>query len=268
MKNISRLLLSALIATGAASCQKVIDVKLNDADQRYVIEGEVHDGPGPYSVALTRTRNFSEDNSFEQVSGARVIIADITSGLTDTLIEAAPGRYLTHTLAGLTGHTYKLSVSIAGQSFEAVSAMPAQAVDLDTVYVKKPEFGTNVFVTPEFTDPRGTGNFYRLRQWIKDTLIDGSRIRSDETTDGQTYRSQLFYDAGEDSGNPVIRRGDSVRVELQCINEQVYDYFRTLRDVTGENSATPANPLSNIRGGALGVFNTCTKRVKRAIADY
>ena len=68
-------------------------------------------------------------------------------------------------------------------------------------------------------------------------------MRSDDATDGQTYTFQLYYDTGDDAGNPKIHNGDSISAELQCINRGVYDYYRTLRDVTGaSNTATPANP--------------------------
>jgi hypothetical protein len=269
MKSIYQLLLVAALFASTTSCQKVINVSLNSAAQKYVIEGEINDGPGPYTISITRTRPFSEDNTFERISGAQVTIADLTAGTVDSLKSDGPGNYRTSMLTGVPGHAYKLSVMVSGQAYEALSTMPSQAVGIDTLYVKRSDFGgDSYFATPEFTDPVGKGNYYRLRQWVKDTLIDGSRLRSDDATDGQTYRSPLYYDNGKDSGNPKILNGDSIKVELQCLNRQVYDYYRTLRDVTGQNSATPANPLTNVTGGALGIFNTCTSRKRAAVAVY
>jgi hypothetical protein len=267
MNGIFRLIMAILVITGPASCQKVIDVKLNSADQRYVIDAEIHDGPGPYSVVISKTRAFTENNAFDQVSGAQVIVTDMTAGVSDTLREAVAGRYQTSTLAGAPGHAYRLSVTAGGQIFTASATMPAQAVEIDSLYVRESDFGgDNLFMIAQYRDPVGTGNYYRSRQWVTDTAVKGSRVRSDYATDGQVYRSQLTYESGEDSGNPRIDLGDKIEVELQCITKEVFDYYRTLRDVTGENSATPANPLSNIAGGALGVFNVCTSRKKSGIA--
>ena len=269
MNAIFRLMSAAMLIVGAASCQKVIDVNLNSSAQKFVIEGEVTDGPGPYSIHITRTRDFSEDNNFDRVSGALVRITDETIGLTDTLRESTPGTYTTSVLAGVPGHTYALAVQAEGQAFTANSTMPAIAVKLDTIYVQRNEFGGDfVFIIPKFTDPVGVGQYYRLRQWVNDTMIDGSRLRSDDESDGRTYDTPLFYNADEESGNPRIRPGSAIAVELQSINRQAYDYYRTLRDATGENSATPANPISNIKGGALGVFNTCTSNKRTGIAVY
>jgi hypothetical protein len=268
MNRIVQLLLIAALASLGA-CQKVIDVKLNSTGQRYVIVGSIDDGPGPHSITVSRTKDFSGTNDFDSVSGALVLLTDLTTSATDTLYEAVAGCYRTSTTIGIPGHSYKLFVSIGGQQFSAVSAMPARAVDIDSLYVRKSEFGGDFyFATPVFTDPVGKGQYYKLRQWINDTAIAEYSLRSDEFRDGQTYTNSLFYNSDEDSGNPKIKDGDSIRVELQGIDAQVYDYYRTLRDVTGENSATPANPQSNITGGALGIFNACTSRQKRVKASF
>jgi hypothetical protein len=269
MNRIYRLFAFAIVITGSASCQKVIDVKLNSAAQRYVIEGEVNDGPGPYTVTISRTRDFAENNNFEQIGGGLVVITDVTANISDTLRESNPGTYRTSRLAGVLGHSYRLSVLVGGQSFTANSVMPAKAVDIDSLYIRPSALGgDNIFMVAQYLDPVGTGNYYRARQWINDTAVKGSRIRSDYATDGILYRGQMMYDASEESGNPKVKIGDKIEVELQCINEEVYEYYRTLTDVTGENSATPANPLSNITGGALGIFNTCTSRRRTSIAAY
>jgi hypothetical protein len=53
---------------------------------------------------------------------------------------------------------------------------------------------------------------------------------------------------------------------MNCVDKNVYDYFFTLSGVTGNNgfqTATPANPVSNISNGALGYFSAhTTQRVK------
>ena len=269
MKRIYRLVAIAIVITGASSCQKVIDVKLNSADQRYVIDAEVNDGPGPYTVNISRTKSFAENNTFDRISGGQVIITDVTSNISDTLREASPGVYQTSLLAGVPGHSYRLSVSVGGQIFTANAAMPATAVAIDSLYVRPSAFGgDNIFMIAQYKDPIGIGNYYRARQWVNDTAVQGSRVRSDYATDGIVYRSQMIYETGEESGNPKIKIGDRIEAELQCVNKEVFDYYRTLLDVTGENSATPANPLSNITGGALGIFNTCTRSRKATIAAY
>ncbi|MBW7892063.1 MAG: DUF4249 family protein, partial [Chitinophagaceae bacterium] len=54
-----------------------------------------------------------------------------------------------------------------------------------------------------------------------------------------------------------IKSGDLVKVEMQSISSTVYDYWYSLIQGASGNSssASPANPISNIEGGALGYFS-------------
>ncbi len=64
-----------------------------------------------------------------------------------------------------------------------------------------------------------------------------------------------------------VRSKDTVMVEMRCIDKAVYDYFYSLDQIssTNGNSATPANPVSNILGGALGYFSAHTVRKVAAV---
>src|ERR1700722_4665701 len=50
-----------------ASCQKVINIDLNSASPAMIIVGNVNDQPGPYTVTLSQTVNFSQPNTFPAV---------------------------------------------------------------------------------------------------------------------------------------------------------------------------------------------------------
>jgi hypothetical protein len=54
---------------------------------------------------------------------------------------------------------------------------------------------------------------------------------------------------------------------MRCIDKGAYDYFYSLDQITSTNgnSATPANPVSNISGGALGYFSAHTVRKATAV---
>jgi len=77
------------------SCKKIVTLKLNTAPAQIVIEGEITDQPGPYTVSISQTVGFYEDNTFPPVSGASVTISDNTNGITDSLTEVVPGRVFT-----------------------------------------------------------------------------------------------------------------------------------------------------------------------------
>ena len=92
------------------SCKKTVVLNLNTAPAQIVIQGEVTDSAGPYTISINQTVGFYADNTFPAVSGAIVKISD-NNGVTDSLTETTPGVYATHILQGVPGNTYTLSVT-------------------------------------------------------------------------------------------------------------------------------------------------------------
>ncbi len=239
---------------GMASCQKVIDLNLGDSSPQVVIEGQITDSLQPWSVQLSKSVLFTDNNQIVPVSGAKVWIKDATAGSTDTLSEVAPGIYLNRVLqAGMPGHRYELTVQTPQDgNFTSVSTMPVK-VPFDSLYLETATIfgrrGGQLY--PVYTDPAGIANFYRFQIFIRGKR-EGSNTRDDRFSDGKV------------NGQPVglriddsIKAGEVVTLEMQCIDASVFKYFSTLRQSDG-NSAAPANPISNITGGALGYFSAFT----------
>ncbi|QNK63696.1 DUF4249 domain-containing protein [Pedobacter sp. PAMC26386] len=241
-----------------SACEKVIDVKLDGSATQIVIEGQVTANRGPYRVSIKESKNFEDDNNFPGRNDAVVEIKDLTSGFAETLSNKNSGVYETSAMQGVGGHTYQLTVKLSGKTYTATSTIPLKMVKVDKLYAKRFELDANkIFMVPEYTDPVGKGNYYRIRQWVNNVIIKGSFVRNDDATDGRTYDNQLYYETDAKYGNPLINNGDLMTVELQCIDKGTYDYFRTLNATIDQNTDTPSNPLTNISGGALGVFNAC-----------
>lgn len=247
------------------SCQKVIDVDLNSSDPQYIIEGNINDGPSPYSVKLSRSANFSSGNSFPAVNGAVVTVRDETDQLTDTLIEATPGLYQTSRITGRPGHAYSLYIKTGDRTFTARSVMPMPVV-LDTIEIQKSVFGgDDLYPVPVYRDPTGQGNRYRISASVNSRAIKDYDVRSDEITDGQVARFPFYYDTDDESGNPRITAGDSVTISLLTIDSAVYEFYRTLADTRDQEAAALSNPLSNIKGGAMGYFSAGAIRRKSVL---
>jgi len=63
-----------------------------------------------------------------------------------------------------------------------------------------------------------------------------------------------------------LEAGDEVTIWLESVDKYVYEYFRT-ESSEGWQSASPANPTSNISNGALGYFNACSVRTISIIVE-
>ena len=252
------------------SCEKVIDIDLNQSNPRFVIEGNLSNVTGESKVKISKTLNFDETTAFPAISGALVTITDNLLNQIDTLTETSAGIYFKAGLAGIEGHTYTMMVNIGNQIFTAVSTMPF-SVNLDSLVQENlagsgtgggpggsggpgnpggdHDYETIIQITPHYTDPVNSENFYQFEVTRNDTLVDDVFIRNDVGFNGSSSHLPLRVKAD---------KGDVVTIDLQSIDKTVYNYFFGLNENINQSSATPANPASNINNGALGYFKAHT----------
>ncbi len=256
MKKILMLVISAITLT---SCEKEIELDLNSANAKYVIEGEVPQNDVA-TVKITKTVNFSETNNFPAVKSAVVTISDET-GVSEQLIETSAGIYKTQKMKGAEGKTYSLTIKAEGNTFTAKSTMP-KAVKLTGLKTSLSSFAPpgaasadNYTVFPQFIDPTELGNSYRFIQSRNGELDKSILIANDNIGNGQPNSRPIF------SQNFDIKLGDNLTVEMRCIDVPAYDYFYSLTSIQGNGpggGTTPTNPVSNISDGALGYFSAFT----------
>lgn len=252
-------------ATLVCACQKTVTLPLNTAPSQVVIQGEVTNQPGPYTVLINKTVGFYADNTFPSVSGASVKISD--GVITDSLTETSPGVYTTHTLQGRSGATYTLTVGLGDSTYTASSTMPAP-VTLDSVtFDNSGRFRKNQ-ITPQanYQDPPNVKNYYQFIMYINGTQFTKDIYAFDDRlTDGKYIVQNLRMDSS------YLNVGDQLRVDMYCVDVNVFNYFNQLSQSNGtgafNTAASPANPSSNISNGAYGVFSAHTVSSKTAIVN-
>lgn len=262
MKQVLKICLVALLFT---SCEKEISVDLNSSDPQIIIEGNITDEKGPYTVKISSSVNFSEPNAYPPVRGAVVTITDNT-GFTETLDEKKPGQYQTVSLAGVVGRTYKLNVAINGKVYTAESTMPSK-VKLDTVTFNEARLPGQVLYlpVPVFTDPIEKGNQYRFLLTVNGKEDKTYYVNNDNVNNGVVNKAPIR------SADADIKLGDSVELEFRCIDQPTYLYFFTLSQIAGGGpggGTTPSNPPNNIKGNkALGYFSAHTVQRSKLLAQ-
>lgn len=251
--HIALLLITFLIVPG---CQKVINVDLNQATPRIVIEGLINDRRGPYSVSISKSGSYFNQPALPSVSGASVIITDNT-GQNDTLKEVGAGIYITLKTRGLPGNTYTLRVNSDNVEYTGTTTMPSH-VNIDSLTLVKrdsprfdfggnPRNDTHIDIHCSFKDPEEK-NFYRIKVFKNDSInTENYRLYDDQYTNGSETELRVAN----------ATAGDTFRIELLSIDKQTYGYYRTLEDLLFTNpffGSTPANPNNNLNNGALGYF--------------
>ena len=267
MKNrfILRCLTAATAVLFSVSCQKVITLDLKESAPRLTIEGNLADDGQPCTVLVSRSVNYTDTNVFPAVSGAIITLSDNAGGLETLRETSTPGQYRGSTVLGQSGRRYMLRVETGGETYVAASTLPAPVVPLAGIKAQKSVFGTNIQLVPVYLDPAGTRNYYLFRQYRNGRRNKSLFLQNDEFTDGKANARALGQGGGggnSDDADKLIA-GDSARVEMQNVDADVYEYFRTLNLTLqggGMATASPANPKSNFTGNVLGYFSAHSVR--------
>lgn len=267
MRNSITYLILFICLTFLCACEKAIDLGLADTTPQYVIEGVVTNEAGGCKVLVSQTKNFTDDNTFNGLSGAQVNITN--NGNTYPLAPTATGVYQNSTFTGIPGQSYQLSVSINGKVFTGSCTMPQQ-VALDSIYLVKDNVSNNKdgsirkYITVKYQDPAAVKNYYRFVQYIDNRKEKTVFVDDDEFTNGQEINNQLRTNNSNDDPARDIRPGNQVTIEMLNIDATIYKYWFSLNASAGGdgNNAAPANPMSNIQGGALGYFSAHTIQKK------
>ena len=258
MKNIFKTLLvpfAAVIINSA--CTEKIDLKLKNSEPQVVIEGRVNDRPGPYYVAITKSRLYTENNNFSGIAGAQVIISD-DAGNIDTLVPGfIAGLYQTNFIQGVVGRTYKLSATVEGTTYVSLCKMNAP-VDIDTItLVTETGFDgkQEIEAKMQIHDPAGVTNYYHVF-----SVRDGYHAEHrDRLWDGKIREFNIPH--------KDLVSGDTLEAELWSVSQQVYTFFDQI-DQNQNNfgaPAAPANPDVVFTPAALGYFSAHSIKSKTVI---
>ncbi|ACU04756.1 MULTISPECIES: DUF4249 domain-containing protein [Pedobacter] len=243
-----------------SSCEKVIDLKLDNAEPVVVIDGGLSDQNENQVIKVSKTYNFTEPNKFNGVTGAKVVLTR-PNGSTINYNEIAPGIYQSAKFRGVTGVRYALDVTIDGKIYSAASTMPGKVM-LDSLSFRQFNFfgKINTYVAVNYQDPVEVQNQYRYILKVKGKVED-DMVSEDRFNNGNSVSDVIFYKLDD------LVSGDSLHVEFQCIDRNVYRYFYSLGQNAGNGGppVSPANPVSNFNNGALGVFNAYTSSKRTAV---
>jgi hypothetical protein len=252
-----------------ASCTKVIDLKLGNDTGKLVIEGNITNTAGSQVIKLSTNVPFSNTNTYPPVSGATVSVSD-QAGNSYPFTEGPSGTYSNSLLTGIPGNTYTMTVVTGSKTYTATSVMPA-LVSLDSLTSKNEVVQTNdhkKVVTVYYQDPAGIANQYNFVVYVNKVQANDTYAFNDQFNDGRYVSIDLRENTASSSVDKGIYAGDTVTVEMQCIDKPVYTYWETLmqQETNGPGGGvSPADPPTNISPVTLGYFSAHTTQSKTIV---
>lgn len=258
------------------SCTEKINVELPNADKKIVIEGSIENGRNA-EVIITRTIPLfssvtTTPNDF-YVLDANVYVSDGT--ITETLnlaIDSASSLgviYKGNMITGIPGRTYFLTVEHDGKSYTSVTTIPTP-VPLDSVWwMPQPPRDTLGFANARISEPAGLGHNYRWyakrpsdRRYLApygatwdDKYVDGVSFDFAYTKGYDPTDSENTYQ--NDSARGYYTQSDTIYIKFCTINKEAKEFYTTFETALSNNGnpfASPVTIMSNISGGALGVW--------------
>lgn len=245
---------------GFTSCEKVINVSINNVNKKYVVEGSISDNTNSCRVNLSQTIDITDSNKYNGISGATITVSE--DNQTPVKLTDTGGGIYRANMSGKPGHRYTLNIAVNGNIFTATSVMPLK-VNFDSLYVTERVFLGKLrkMATVEFKDLVGSGNAYRFTQYIDGVKQNTIFTFDDSFIEGRQVIYELLIFGDE---NYTLKTDDQLRVEMRCIDQPNYKFWYSLtQSALGQSqSASPANPVSNIQGGAIGYFSANTFEAK------
>jgi hypothetical protein len=232
------------------SCEKVILIDLNEADQKIVVDAIVSNDSIQNYVILSKSGGFYQSNDFEAITGANVTITD-DNGAPFVMSETASGYYTNPNLIGQLKTTYNLEVITENQTITGSTYIP-DTTHLDSLsyFLNSSGFGDpEWFVLMHWSDEGAEENFYRFKTTINGDKENRITLLDDLLINGIETQYPLF--------DVEVKDYDILEVEFIEIDKGTYNYLKVLGEIaSGENasSAAPGNPASNLAGNALGFF--------------
>lgn len=255
------MLIMSLMLIG--SCTEIIQIDINNSQPQVVVEANI--GLGETArVTLTQSVNFYTTDEYPPIKDATVTLTD-NEGTTETLTQTTPGLYVSVQMKGTIGKTYNLHIA-SGQKIITSSCKIPDYVPVDTFRVVNsiypgggppvlPNQAANFYeVYVSYTDPADEKNYYRIILSVNGIVSNNNYIYDDRLTNGNQVENLLVV------YNPELKPGDSIQVEVQCIDKSVYEYFKSMGNSSmgPGNSSSPSNPYTNLNGAILGFFSAHT----------
>jgi len=253
LKSLGIFLLSLLFL----SCEKVIDVDLEESEPQLEIEAVLKEVEHFFEVTIAKSTSYFNRGPQKVVTDDTITLID-NEGKYMAIPHIANGVYV-DSVTGVFGRTNTLAASVEGNLYEANSTLLEQ-VELQELVEEFEEAnafndeGYSIFL--RFQDPPNETNYYRVLHYIDGEVQKGGdqlQVVDDALFDGGYARLPIFQQ--------VFDAGSTVKVELVHLDKASYDYFTALRDIIdtgggpGGATAAPANPNSNWSGGILGYFS-------------
>lgn len=243
-------ILSLLLLT--TSCQDVIDIDLNTAEPKLVIEASINYLKGTYGneqiIKLTLTAPYFND-TIPAANGATVMITDQNNRTYDFIEEGVTGIYKNNNFRPIIDNLYNLKIIYNNEVYSGNETLKS-VVSLD--YIEQNNqggfTGDEIELKAYYTDPVDEKNFYFFEFRSNTPVLTSLSIYEDRYNNG----NQIFGFYSEED----LEAGDQITIRNYGISERFYNYMFILLQQNNDAGGGPfeAHPAS-VTGNCVNETN-------------
>jgi len=282
-----------LICTILVSCEKDIDIKLDETQPLLVVDGSIENGRPPI-IILSKSLDYFGKLSPAQLSASFVHQASVTisDGIKSYALRedsSALGNgflYYFYTtdvsdpvnfMTGELNTTYELRIETDGITYTSSTKIPEITRRIDSLWsepVKGFDDTTLARMMIMATDKPGYGDYIRyFTKANTQPFYPGyNSVFDDQVIDGKTYTIQVDRGLNKNVDNEdediYFNEGDIVTLKLCNIDRNTFDFWRTFEfnfQGIGNPFSSPTKVTGNISNGALGYFGGYAAQYKTII---
>ena len=240
-----------LSSIGLISCEDVVDVDLNTAAPKLVIDASIKWQKGTLgdeqTIKLSTTTGYFE-NTIPTVSGAIVFITDSNLIQYDFNEDIGTGNYICTNFNPVLNETYVLTVIHDGQTYLATeNLIPSPTIDSVEQNDEGGFTGDEIEVKFFFQDDGLVDNFYLIQFNPSFLNLPEYDVVDDEFFQGNQMFGLYF--------NEDLEAADDLTFTLHGISERYYNYMNVLLGVSGNSGGPFQAPPATVRGNIVNQTN-------------
>lgn len=242
-----------VLSTLFYSCEKVIDVDLENSEPKLVIDAIIKQQLGTTGaeqvIKLSLTNDFYT-NEILPANGATVTITNSSSDSFNFIEDGTTGNYICTNFVPSIGENYTLTVIYNGEIYTATNALIATPpiINVEQETVPDPAGEDLIQIKYFFQDDGNEDNYYILGVKNPNKQFPEFGVVSDEFFQGNVMFG--FY------GSSETEPGITLTLNVQGVTLGYHNYMNILTSIAGSGGGNPfATPPATLRGNIINQTN-------------
>ncbi|NJB72105.1 hypothetical protein GGR42_002596 [Saonia flava] len=240
-----------------ASCTDVIDVDVQNAPARLVIEASLDWEKGTVgnnqTIKLSTSTPYFDTTTNSIVTGASVKVTHDADGAEFIFADQNNGNYTNDTFVPILDDSYTLEVIYNGDIYSATEKLMSVTDITDIVQSKDKGFDEEAIeISTIFTDPEEEENYYFFKFQRQGDLLPYLEVGDDEFVNGNEI--DWWYEIEEDEYENIepLAPGDVVAINFYGISDAYYNYMSILIEQTESDGPFSSTPVA-LKGNCINL---------------